>query len=85
MPSQGFIHGIVHHLVHQVMQPSRTGGTDVHSRALTHRLQAFKNLNLFSAVGSLNFCGFAHALVVGPATFSSSTYHRYPRGARRSL
>ena len=60
-------------------------GTDVHARALTHRLQAFKNLNLLSTVGGLNFCGFAHALVVGPATFSTSTYHRYPRDARRSL
>jgi hypothetical protein len=85
VPSQGLIDGIVHHLINKVMQTTGTRGTDVHARALTHRLQAFKNLNLLSTVGGLNFCGFAHALVVGPATFSTSTYHRYPRDARRSL
>jgi hypothetical protein len=85
VPSQGLIDSVVHHLVHEVVESTGARGTDVHSRALTHRLQALKNLNLFGTVGGLNFCGFAHALVVGPATFSTSIYHRYPRDARRSL
>ena len=55
MSSQGLIHGVVPHLLHEVMQPTGTGRTDVHSGALPHRLQAFKNLNLFGTVGGLNF------------------------------
>ena len=47
-----FVDGIVHHLVHKVMQAGRSGGTDVHAGPLSHCLQAFKDLNLLSTVRS---------------------------------
>ena len=55
MPCQGLIHGIVHHLVDEMVEPARTGGPDIHSRALAHRFKSFKDLNLFGTVGGLNF------------------------------
>ena len=51
---QGFIHRVIHHLVNQVVQTAGTGAADVHPRALTHRLQTLKNLDLLGAVGGLN-------------------------------
>ena len=40
--------------VDKVVQTPWTGATDVHPRALTHRLQTLKNLDLLGAVGGLN-------------------------------
>ena len=55
MPSQGLIHGIVHHLVNEMVEATRPCCTDVHPRALPHRFESFKDLNLFGTVGGLNF------------------------------
>jgi hypothetical protein len=38
---QSFVHRVVDHLVHEVMQASVTGGSDVHARPLADRFQAF--------------------------------------------
>ena len=51
VPGQRFVDGVVHDLVDQVMQAGRAGGTDIHARALAHRLQALQDLNLGAAVG----------------------------------
>src|SRR5205823_7126102 len=48
--SQGFIYGVVHDFVDQVMQAQLAGGTDVHGRALAHRFHATEN---FDGVGSV--------------------------------
>ena len=50
-PGQRFVHGVVDHLINQVMQPGVTGGADVHRRTETHGLQAFEN---FDATGIVN-------------------------------
>ena len=61
MASEGFIDGIVHHLVNEVVEAPRPRGADIHSRPLTNRLQAFQHLDLFGAVGGLDSRGVAHA------------------------
>ena len=43
---QCFIDGVVHDLVDQMMQAALAGGTDIHARALAHRLQTLQNLDL---------------------------------------
>ena len=65
MPSEGFVNGVIDHLIDQVVQAPRPGGADVHPRALTDRLQALQDLDLLGAVGSLNFRGFAHGIRQG--------------------
>ena len=45
-----FVDRVVDDLVHQVMQAARAGRADVHARTLTHRFQAFENLNLLATV-----------------------------------
>ena len=61
---EGLINGVIHHLIHKVMQTPGTGGADVHARALAHRLKPLKDLNLIGAVFRLHLGGgtgrFAH-------------------------
>ena len=45
MTSQGFIDGIVHNLINQVVETSLAGGADVHGWPLPNGLQAFKNFD----------------------------------------
>src|SRR5437764_15274118 len=40
IPAEGFINGVVHHFVYQVMQALFADITDIHGRALTHSLKA---------------------------------------------
>jgi hypothetical protein len=49
---QGFVHGIVHHLVNQVMQPHLASRADIHGRPEAYGLQTFQNLD---AAGIVNF------------------------------
>ena len=65
---QGFIHRVVDHLINEVMESSRPGGADIHTRSFSNRLKAFKNLDLFGAIGRLYFRGFAHAIWIGQAS-----------------
>ena len=43
MAGQGFVDGVVDHLVHEVVQPGWTGRTDEHARSLTHWLEALEH------------------------------------------
>ena len=61
MPSQGLIHRVVHHLVHQVMQTPGSGSADVHARAFPDGLKPLQHLNLFSAVFVLDLGSVAHS------------------------
>ena len=47
---QRFVDGVVHDLVHQMVQAPRAGGADVHTGALAHSLQALQNLNFAAGV-----------------------------------
>ena len=47
---QRLVDGVVHDLVHQMMQAARSGRADVHARPLANRLQSFQYLDLASAV-----------------------------------
>ena len=40
---QGLVDGVVDHLVHQVVQPARAGGPDVHAGTLAHGLEPFED------------------------------------------
>ncbi len=44
------VDGVVNHFPDEVVQPRQTGGTDVHTRALAHRVEALEDLNVFRAV-----------------------------------
>ena len=47
---QRLINGVVHDLVHQMMQTALTGGADIHTRALAHRLQTLQHLDLAGVI-----------------------------------
>ena len=47
---QGLVDGIVHDLIHQMVQTGSGGGADIHTGALAHRLQTLQHLNLRAAV-----------------------------------
>src|SRR5690606_25830652 len=50
MAGERLVHGVVHDLVHQVVQAARTRGADVHAGPAPDRLQAFEDLDLACAV-----------------------------------
>ena len=41
----GLINTVVHYLVHKMVQPIRSGGTNIHTRTLSDSLKPLKNLN----------------------------------------
>ena len=47
---QRLVDGVVHDLVHQVVQAAGTGGTDIHAGPLAHGLQTLQNLNFRGVV-----------------------------------
>ena len=57
---QGLVNGIVHNLVHQVVQSPGTGGADIHAGTLPHRLQSLQNLDLVAVIGFLGLCHICH-------------------------
>ena len=62
MPCQRLINRVIHQLLHHMMQAGAIFGvTNVHTRTLTHRIEAFKHLY---TVGVVTFF-FAHALSFG--------------------
>src|SRR3990167_6977315 len=42
---QGLIHGIIHHLIYQMVQAAGVGISDIHGRPLTHSLNALQHLD----------------------------------------
>jgi hypothetical protein len=40
---EGFIDRVIHHFIDQVVQAAGTGGTDVHTRTLAYRFEAFQD------------------------------------------
>jgi len=59
----GLVYCVVDHFPDEVMQTSKTGGTDVHAGAFANRVETFKNLDVFRAIsggaGCCRLCGFA--------------------------
>ena len=57
------VYCVVDHFPDEVMQTSKTGGTDVHAWAFANRVETFKNLDVFRAIsggaGCCRLCGFA--------------------------
>ena len=45
-----FIHGVIYNFINQMMQTLCAGGADIHTGALSHRLQPFQNLNLICII-----------------------------------
>jgi hypothetical protein len=46
---------VVDHLVDEVVETARTGGTDVHSRTFSHRLETLEHLDLICSVAVFRF------------------------------
>ena len=57
---QSLVDGVIHDLIDQMMQAPGAGGTDIHARALAHRLQTLQDLDLGAAVLVIG-----HGLAVG--------------------
>ena len=47
---QSLVDGVVHDLVHQMVQAALAGGADIHTGALAHCLQTFQDLDLAGVV-----------------------------------
>ena len=56
---QSLVHGVIHNLVHQMVQTPAGSGTDIHTGPLPNRLKPFQNLDLISAVFLFN-CRIIH-------------------------
>ena len=54
--SQRFVDGVIHDFIYQMVQSLGTGGADIHTGALAHRLQSFQDLNLAFIVHLIFFC-----------------------------
>ena len=63
VPGQGFINGVVHDFVDQMMQAGRGGGADIHTGPLPDRFQSFQHLDLLRAV-FLSYFGFVRHFVL---------------------
>ena len=50
VPGQGLVHGVVDHLVDQVVETRGAGGADVHARTPPHVLSALQDLDLLGGV-----------------------------------
>ena len=57
---QGFVDGVVHDLIHQVVKAPGACGANVHTRALAHCLQAFQHLDLVAVIGFFRLCHVGH-------------------------
>jgi hypothetical protein len=51
--SEGFVHGVVDHFVHQVMEAPVAGGPDVHTRPFSDGLETLQNLYVSRVIGVL--------------------------------
>ena len=68
--SQGLVNGIIHNLIHQMVQPSRPCGADIHARAFPYRFQAFQHLNLVAVIFFLYFSDFIGIQLTMPSIVS---------------
>ena len=50
VPVHRLVYGVVEHLPHEMVQPSRADAADVHSGAFADRLEPFENGNVFCCV-----------------------------------
>ncbi len=61
MPGKGLVDGVVHHLVHQMVQALHADVADVHGRAFPYRLKALQHLDAVRSVAGGRFLfRFAH-------------------------
>ena len=63
---QGLVDGVVHDLIHQVVQAGGRRGADIHAGPLAHRLQPLQNLNFRGVIGGVHggdFFQFAHWMI----------------------
>ena len=76
---QGLVDGVVHNLVHQVVQAPRAGGADIHAGPLAHRLQALQDLDLVAVISFFDLCHVRHFVDIQAKTLLKGT-RRLPRG-----
>ena len=54
----GFVDGVVHHFIHQVVQSTRVGTADIHGRAFTHGGQPLQHSDRGGVVSGLGSAGY---------------------------
>ena len=60
---QRLVYGVIHDLIHQMVQTARSGGADIHTGALADCLQSLQNLNLcFVIVALFYLFDVAHSI-----------------------
>ena len=82
LPESGhvLVDAVVHHLVHQVVQPLRTGRADIHGGALADGVQPFQDLNLIRRVPFFRLVqGVLSAVVFVFFEACVFSYHPLPR------
>ena len=52
MTRERLVDRVVDDLPDEVVQAASTGGTDVHARALAHRLESFENVDVLGVVAA---------------------------------
>ena len=72
---QGLVNGVVHDLIHQVVEPRLAGRADIHARALADGLQALQDLDLRAAVLVLHLGG---GQLLGVALFQNICHKGFP-------
>ena len=50
------VYGVVHDLIHEMMEPSCGSASDIHPRSLSYSFQAFQDLDLVRPIFSVKFC-----------------------------
>ena len=58
VPGQCFVNGVIHDLVHEMVQPALAGIANVHRRTFAHRLDAFQFLDLVGGIFLSTSYGF---------------------------
>ena len=63
---QGLVDGVVHDLIHQMVQAGGRRGADIHTGPLAHRLQPLQHLDFRGVIGGVHsgdFFQFAHWMI----------------------
>ena len=90
---KGFVHSVIHNLVHKVVEPTLTGRSDIHARSLTNGLETFQDCDVPGVVAAVDsLChgrgcssSFRHTMCTTtdvPAAARAARTHKGPCRAR---
>ena len=61
---QSLVDGVVHHLIHQMVQAAEIHVADIHGRTHAHSLQTLQHRDITCTVFALLLCRFVHILLI---------------------